>query len=108
MTMAAPGSSRLEPRSAPVPLDGAADRLHQARSPATRRLTGALLLAWAVVTFVLAYFARDLHFKLFGWPFSFWLGAQGGLLAYLAITWAYARGMDRLDRGAAAPPQPGE
>lgn len=96
----------LQAHSAPAPLDGAADPLRQARLPATRRLTAALLLVWAVVTFVLAYFARDLHFTLFGWPFSFWLGAQGGLLAYLAITWAYARGMDRLDRRAAEPRQP--
>jgi putative solute:sodium symporter small subunit len=78
----------------------------QAHWPATRRLTALLLGAWCVVTFVLAYFARELHFHVFGWPFSFWLGAQGGLVVYVAITWAYAHGMDRVERGASsgAPP----
>lgn len=75
----------------------------RAERPGTRRLTALLLGAWCIVTFVLAYFARELDFQVFGWPFSFWLGAQGGLLAYLGITWAYARGMDRLERRAAAP-----
>jgi putative solute:sodium symporter small subunit len=32
---------------------------------------------WFVVTFVVAYFARDLNFNFFGWPFSFWVAAQG-------------------------------
>jgi hypothetical protein len=28
---------------------------------------------WFVVTFVVGYFARDLNFTFFGWPFSFWV-----------------------------------
>ena len=37
------------------------------------RITGILLAIWFFVTFVLAYFARDLNFTFFGWPFSFWV-----------------------------------
>lgn len=62
------------------------------------RLTGVLLAIWFVVTFVLGYFARDLSFSFFGWPFSFWVGAQGALIVYMAIIWFYARSMNRLDQ----------
>ena len=43
------------------------------------RITGILLGIWFFVTFVLAYFAKALTFKFFGWPFSFWVAAQGAL-----------------------------
>ncbi len=68
------------------------------------RMTALLLGVWFVVTFVVSWFARDLEFELFGWPFSFWMGAQGALLVYCAITWAYAHYMDRLDAEEGAPP----
>lgn len=60
-------------------------------------LVASLLLVWFVVTFVVSFFARELSFRFFGWPFSFWMGAQGALLVYGAIIWFYARTMDRLD-----------
>ena len=61
------------------------------------RITSALLALWFAVTFVVAYFARDLEFEFFGWPFSFWVAAQGALCVYLGIVVAYARRMNRLD-----------
>lgn len=61
------------------------------------RLTLALLLVWAVVTFGVAYFARELSFDFFGWPFSFWVGAQGALIVYCLIVWLYARWMNQRD-----------
>jgi putative solute:sodium symporter small subunit len=67
-------------------------------APANRRLIAALLAAWIGVTFVIAYFARELQFHVLGWPFSFWVAAQGGVLVYVAITWVYARRMARLER----------
>jgi len=57
----------------------------------TRRLTLALLLLWFLVTFVGAFFARDLRFGFLGWPFSFYMAAQGALLVYLFIVYVYAR-----------------
>jgi putative solute:sodium symporter small subunit len=62
------------------------------------RLTSVLLGVWFVVTFVIAYFARDLNFTFFGWPFSFWVAAQGALIVYMVIIWFYARTMNRLDQ----------
>ncbi len=62
------------------------------------RITGFLLLIWFLVTFGLGYFARDLNFTFFGWPFSFWVAAQGALIVYVVIIWFYARFMNRLDQ----------
>ena len=63
----------------------------------TRRLTALLLLAWFAVTFVAMYFARELRFPFFRWPFSFYMAAQGALLVYLLIVWIYARAQRRRD-----------
>jgi putative solute:sodium symporter small subunit len=62
------------------------------------RITSILLAIWFVVTFVVGYFARDLNFNFFGWPFSFWVGAQGALVVYVALIGIYARYMNKLDR----------
>jgi putative solute:sodium symporter small subunit len=64
----------------------------------TRRLTGGLLAVWFVVGFVVTWFARDLDFPFFGWPFSFWVAAQGGMLVFVALLAVYASWMARLDR----------
>ncbi len=62
------------------------------------RVTAALMVIGFGVTFVVAFFARELNFNFFGWPFSFWMAAQGALLVYVALVWFYARYMNRLDR----------
>jgi putative solute:sodium symporter small subunit len=62
------------------------------------RLIGVLLLIWSVVSFVLVWYARELSFDFFGWPFSFYMAAQGSLLVYLVLVVVYARLMNRLDR----------
>jgi putative solute:sodium symporter small subunit len=63
------------------------------------RLTSILLAIWFVVTFVMAYFARELSsVTFFGWPFSFYMAAQGSLIIYVIIIWYYARTMNRLDQ----------
>ncbi len=64
----------------------------------TTRLTAILMLVWFVVTFVVAYFARELSFPFFGWPFSWWVAAQGALVVYVVIVAYYAWAMNRLDR----------
>lgn len=69
----------------------------QAHWRTTLRWTRGLLLVWFGVTFVVAYHARALDFEFFGWPFSFWVAAQGALLVYLALVAGYALVMRRLD-----------
>ncbi len=70
---------------------------HQRYWQKNLRITAILMLIWFVVTFVVTYFARDLSFTFFGWPFSFWVGAQGALVVYVLIIGFYARYMNRLD-----------
>lgn len=66
------------------------------------RVIAFLLVIWFVVTFGVSFFARELRFNFFGWPFSFWMGAQGAMLVYGGIIWFYAHYMDKLDAQYAA------
>lgn len=70
---------------------------HQSYWRKNLRITWILLAIWFVVTYVVAYFARDLAFNFAGWPFSFWVGAQGALVVYVAIIAYYAHYMNKLD-----------
>ena len=62
------------------------------------RMTTFLLAIWFVVTYVVGYEARELNFNFFGWPFSFWVGAQGALVVYVLIIAYYAHYMNNLDK----------
>ncbi len=73
------------------------DARHQRYWRRNRIVIALLLLVWFTVTFVVSYFARALSFTFFGWPFSFWMGAQGALLVYCLIIGFYAWYMNRLD-----------
>ena len=61
------------------------------------RITTILMVIWAVVTFVVGWYAREMSFNFFGWPFSFWVGGQGALVIYVIIIGYYARYMNKLD-----------
>lgn len=64
-----------------------------------RRLTFVLLAIWFVATFGMIFFARELStFSIFGWPFSFYMAAQGLTLLYVVLVGLYARRMRRLDK----------
>ena len=61
-------------------------------------MTGILLLAWFIATFVVAWFARDLNsIVIFGFPLGFYMSAQGSLVIYVAIIGIYAWYMRKLD-----------
>lgn len=62
------------------------------------RITLILLAIWAIITYLIGWYARELSFNFFGWPFSFWVGGQGALALYVIIIWYYAWYMNRLDR----------
>jgi putative solute:sodium symporter small subunit len=65
----------------------------------TLNVTVVLLAIWFVVTFVMAYFAMDLHsIVIAGFPLSFYMAAQGSLIIYVLLIWFYARKMGELDR----------
>ena len=60
-------------------------------------VTLVLLIVWFLTSFGVVYFARFLDFSFFGWPFSFWMGAQGSLLIYCLMVGFYAWYMNKLD-----------
>ncbi len=61
------------------------------------KLSAVLLLFWFIVTFIMAWFARDLTFSFFGWPLSFYMAAQGAPLIYVFLIWYYSKRMGELD-----------
>ena len=71
---------------------------HQRYWQRNLRVTAILMAIWFVVTYVVSYFARDLNFNFLGWPFSFWMAAQGSLVIYVIIIWYYAGYMNKLDQ----------
>ena len=62
-------------------------------------ITAVLLSIWFVVTFVEAWFARELNqFSFLGFPFGFYMSAQGSLVVYVVLIGVYAWYMNRLDK----------
>ena len=71
---------------------------HQEYWSKTLRLTAVLLAIWFIVTYVVGFYARELSFNFFGWPFAFYMGAQGSLIIYILIIWYYSKTMNKLDQ----------
>ena len=69
-------------------------------------LKAVLLVVWALASFGACYFARDLQFLVAGWPFGFWMAAQGAVLVFLAIVVGHAWAMNWYERLAATAPAP--
>lgn len=67
--------------------------------PRVLALKAGLLVAWATISFVCCFFARDLSFMVGGWPFSYWMAAQGSVLGFIVIVVVYATVMRRLAPG---------
>jgi len=58
-----------------------------------------LVAVWFSTTFGIIFFARKLsELTVFGWPFSFYMAAQGLSLLYLLIVGVYVMRMRKLDR----------
>jgi len=71
---------------------------HQEYWSKTLRLTAVMLAIWFIVTYVVGFYARELSFNFFGWPFAFYMGAQGSLIIYILIIWYYSKTMNKLDQ----------
>jgi putative solute:sodium symporter small subunit len=80
------------PPSSPPP---AYTDLHE---PAHLRLKAVLLALWAAFSFGGCFFARDLQFLVAGWPFHYWMAAQGAVLVFIAIVAVYAGVANRMER----------
>ncbi|HYC48129.1 MAG TPA: DUF4212 domain-containing protein [Burkholderiales bacterium] len=61
-------------------------------------ITAILMTIWFIVTFVEAWYARELNsISFLGFPLGFYMSAQGSLIVYVVIIGFYARYMNRLD-----------
>ena len=61
-------------------------------------ITAILLIVWFIVTYVEAWFARELNqYSFLGFPFGFYMSAQGSLIIYVLLIGIYAWYMNRLD-----------
>ena len=62
-------------------------------------ITAILLGVWFLVTFVEAWYARELNgITFFGFPLGFYMSAQGSLAIYVVIIGVYAVYMKKLDK----------
>ncbi|MGE0310851.1 MAG: DUF4212 domain-containing protein [Lautropia sp.] len=80
-----------------IPPEPGDDDRRRAYWRSTVGVSAAILVVWFGVSFVLVWYARELTFDFFGWPFSFFMGAQGALIVYVALIHFYSRFMNRLD-----------
>lgn len=63
------------------------------------RVTAVLLAVWFSVTFIVGYFARGLsEITILGFPFPFYMAAQGSLIVYVLIVWYYVHRMNQIDK----------
>lgn len=61
-------------------------------------ITAILLVIWFIVTYVEAWYARELNqFSFLGFPLGFYMSAQGSLIIYVLLIGIYAWYMNRLD-----------
>ena len=93
----------LRPTSSTGPQDSAEPDSTSREWQRRLRISAWLLAVWAAATFGTTYFARQLDDVTRGWPFSFWMAAQGSLLVYLVLVVVYALRMERIDDDRAAP-----
>lgn len=63
------------------------------------RLTTITLFIWFVVTYVCAFFVNELNsIVIFGFPFGYYMGAQGSLIVFVLLIFNYAFKMNRADK----------
>lgn len=61
-------------------------------------LTAMLTIIWAVVSFVVPFFAETLNeYTFLAFPLGFFMASIGALLSFVALTGFYAWRMNRLD-----------
>lgn len=64
-----------------------------------KRLTMITLFIWALVSFGAVFVAEPLSsIVVFGFPLSYYLGAQGSLVVFVVLVFVYAGRMNAIDR----------
>ena len=62
------------------------------------KLTTIVMVIWFVVTYVCTYFVKELNnIVIFGFPFGYYMGAQGSLAIFVILIFWYAVKMNNAD-----------
>jgi len=63
------------------------------------RLTAITLAIWFFVTYVCAFFVNELNsIVILGFPFGYYMGAQGSLIVFVVLIFNYAFKMNDADK----------
>jgi putative solute:sodium symporter small subunit len=64
----------------------------------TRRLMFIMLAFWIFFSFIIHMFVGTLNnIVILGFPLGFYMAAQGSLIAFVVMLFAFARAQDRID-----------
>ena len=77
-------------------------------SVGARWISAALLFIWALASFGVVFFARELDHVVAGWPLNFWWAAQGGVLVFIGVVAFHAWWMNRAEARAGEAPESGD
>lgn len=65
----------------------------------TSRLMIVMMSIWFFFGFLIHVFVNQLNsIKLFGFPFGYYMAAQGSLIVFVAMLFWFAKAQDRIDR----------
>lgn len=65
----------------------------------TSGLMWTMVALWLFFGFIIHAFVNSLNaFSILGFPFGFYMAAQGSLIAFVIMLFVYARRQDRIDR----------
>jgi putative solute:sodium symporter small subunit len=63
------------------------------------KLTAIIMLIWFVVTYVAIFFSPELNnIVIYGFPFGYYMGAQGSLIIFVILIFWYAFAMNKKDK----------
>lgn len=64
-----------------------------------KKLTFITMLIWFIVTYVAIFFTPQLNsIVIFGFPFGYYMGAQGSLIVFVVLIFWYANRMNKADK----------
>lgn len=65
----------------------------------TRGLMITMMVLWAIFSFAIHFFVKELNgIKFFGFPLGFYMAAQGSLIVFVAMLFFFAGAQDKIDR----------
>lgn len=64
-----------------------------------KRLTWIVMVIWFIVTYVAAFFSAELNsISILGFPFGYYMAAQGSLIVFVILIFFYAARMNKIDK----------